>query len=406
MVLIGLGGIFVVVAVIVAGVILARRQNHLANQALDDQRQRIEALGEEVKLGIAETHLATLTQASEQLSLVMGQRADAAGEAAEKALEHKTALVDAELKEVASKIERATQAVVELTTKNSQHFGSINNQLATTAASTLELSKETNALNAMLNHSRARGQHGEFAAEGVLQAAGLVENIHFTKQTQTASGTRPEYRIRVGDQKVLSVDVKLPFDNYRRSLEAASEAEAKSREADFFKDVKDRITEVVTRDYIGPETVDFVLLFISSEAIFAYILEHKPEIFEFAMRRGVVLAGPFAFFAVLSVVKRASDNFVVAKKSQEILHLMSQFNQQWSKYVQAMEQLGKKLEAATKAYDTLASTRRSQLERPLNKIEALSEQEDPAPVPEVDEESGTAAAAEEDEVIVHDAFAA
>lgn len=31
LVLIGLGGIFVVVAVIVAGVILARRQNHLAN---------------------------------------------------------------------------------------------------------------------------------------------------------------------------------------------------------------------------------------------------------------------------------------------------------------------------------------------------------------------------------------
>lgn len=384
-------GALLLVAMIVGGVVWARRRRSHAAAVLDEQRQQTKKLAEEVKAAIGEINLAALTQVTEQLTLMTGQKVEAAGAAADKTLEQRQSLIDAELKAVSSSIEKAKQAVIELSTRSSQQFGNIGSQLAATATSTAELSKATNSLREMLSSSRARGQHGEFLAEGVLGAAGLVQDIHYYKHPITETGTIPDYSAKVGADKTVSIDCKFPLDNLWRSFEAESEAEEKAFEAAFFRDVQNRINEVTTRDYIGPDTIDLVILFVSSEGVYSFIFERDPNIFEYAMRRRVVLAGPFTLFALLSVIRQGNANFIIEKQSQEILALMRNFNLQWTKFVESFETLGKKLEAAGRAYDALASTRRNQLERSLNKIEALSDQtETVLPPAAEDEGSGTA----------------
>lgn len=73
----------------------------------------------------------------------------------------------------------------------------------------------------------------------------------------------------------------------------------------FEKDVKEKIKQVTTRDYINPtdKTVDFVILFIPNEMIFSYIYEKMSEVSEEAMASRVILAGPFSFTAILRMVK-------------------------------------------------------------------------------------------------------
>lgn len=380
-------GVFTIGLSAITLLVVLRLHSVRNSTALDEQRQgQLEKLAQEIKSDISETNFTVLGQMSEQLSLMAGEKVVAANAAVEKTLDQKKAVIDTELAAVNSSIEKLGQTVSELSRRSSQNFGNITSQLAATSASTLELSKTTGSLREMLSNSRARGQHGEFAAEGVLRAAGLVEGMHYQKQPRTVTGTRPDFSIKIDSQKEVSLDCKFPLDNLWRCFEAESETDGKKSEATFIKDVKNRIDEVVGRGYIGADTIDLVILFVSSEGVYSFLLERNPTIFEYAMRRKVVLAGPFTLFAVLSVIKQGTDNFIVEQKSQEILELMMSFKTQWEKFTDSLEQLGKKLTAANKAYDTLASTRRNQLDRSLNQIETLSDQAKITAIPIADDE--------------------
>jgi DNA recombination protein RmuC len=54
-----------------------------------------------------------------------------------------------------------------------------------------------------------------------------------------------------------------------------------------------------------------------------------------------------------------------------MLQLFGKFYKQWDMFTTKLEMIGKRLDDAQKAYDELITTRRNQLERPLEKIETL-----------------------------------
>jgi len=172
------------------------------------------------------------------------------------------------------------------------------------------------------------------------------------------------------------VDSKFPMNNLWRSAQAENEAERKTYEAAFIRDARDRVNELTSRDYVQANTVDLIVMFVASEAVFSYILEHDPGIYEHAMRQKIVIAGPFGLFALLSTIKQGANNLVVAKRSQEILALMQTFTIQWEKFAAGLELLGKKLQQVDKTYDALTSTRRSQLDRVLARIDSLPDSDE------------------------------
>lgn len=96
------------------------------------------------------------------------------------------------------------------------------------------------------------------------------------------------------------MDVKFPLDNYLRYLEAKSEMEKAKYRKEFLRDVRARITEIATRDYIDPEqnTLDYVLLFIPNEQIYAFIHEQDSTILDESLKKELyhVLPLPFLRF--------------------------------------------------------------------------------------------------------------
>jgi DNA recombination protein RmuC len=156
-------------------------------------------------------------------------------------------------------------------------------------------------------------------------------------------------------------------------LEAESKLEKSKFRNDFLKDVKARIKEVTTREYINPEqnTLDYVLLFIPNEHIYAFIHEQDSSILDNGIKNKVVLCSPLTLFAVLAVIRQAVDNFAFGQTSNEILSLLGAFKKQWNAFVTKLEVLGKRIGEAQKEYEALTTTRRRQLERPLRKIEDL-----------------------------------
>ncbi|MEM4720719.1 MAG: DNA recombination protein RmuC, partial [Candidatus Methanomethylicaceae archaeon] len=145
---------------------------------------------------------------------------------------------------------------------------------------------------------------------------------------------------------------------------------------DFFRDVKARIKEVTTREYINPEqnTVDYVLLFIPNEQIYAFIHEQDSSILDEGIKNRVIFCSPLTLFAVLAVIRQAVDNFALEQTSNEILSLLGAFRKQWEEFLKKLEQVGKRIGDLQKEYDALITTRKTQLERPLKKMELLRTQ--------------------------------
>jgi len=169
------------------------------------------------------------------------------------------------------------------------------------------------------------------------------------------------------------MDVKFPLDNYVKYLDAATGIEKERCRLDFLRDVKLRIKEVTTRDYIDRDgqTVDYVLLFIPNEQIYAFVQENDHSIFDDGLRQHVIVCSPMTLFAVLAVVRQSIDNFTLERTSQEIMQLIGSFRKQWDEFIKKMESLGKSLTAAQNDYEALVTTRKRMLEVPLQKIEVL-----------------------------------
>lgn len=252
----------------------------------------------------------------------------------------------------------------------------IKEQLANTAKITEGLQVSTEGLRNLLSNNRLRGDWGEQAAEELLRGAGFVEDLNYVKQTSSGEG-RPDFTILLPDETKLNVDAKFPFDDLIAYQEAKTEVEKKRALTAFRTAVKNKIKEVTTKDYINPEgqTLDFVIMFIPNEMIFSFIYEKLPDVIQYSNERKVVLAGPFGFTAVLRLVLQAHKNFKYEKNLQKILGLISKFQDEYGKFGEHMERLGKQLDTAQKTYQEVEGTRSRQLTRVVDQIGAHSHKE-------------------------------
>jgi DNA recombination protein RmuC len=114
-------------------------------------------------------------------------------------------------------------------------------------------------------------------------------------------------------------------------------------------------------------------MFIPNEMIFSFVYEMLPDINDFASRQRVVLAGPFGFTAVLRMILQAHKNFHHEKSLIQILGLISKFQEEYTKFGDSMERLGKQIDTAQKTFMEVEGTRNRQLTRVVEQISNRSQ---------------------------------
>jgi DNA recombination protein RmuC len=94
------------------------------------------------------------------------------------------------------------------------------------------------------------------------------------------------------------------------------------------------------------------------------------EIWEEAMRKKVVLAGPFSFTAILRMVKQAYTNFRYQENLQHIISLIQKFDNEYRKYSDSVNLLGDRISSVSKQYEVVSTTRNRQLTSVVDKIKS------------------------------------
>jgi DNA recombination protein RmuC len=337
-------------------------------------RELAQEIHDSLKATFGSLSLEALSRSTEEFLKLAKTTLDSERVMTVKELQEKKGLIDQQLEKMESELRKVSDLMTSLEKDRMEKFGQLASHLKHTNEQTAALMQMTGTLREALASTKVRGQWGERMAEDVLRLAGFVENVNYLKQRAIGgTGSRPDFTFLLPRQLKLNMDVKFPLDNYLRYLEAESEVEKTKFRGDFLRDVKARIKEVTTREYINPEqnTVDSVLLFIPNEQIYAFIHEQDHSVLDEGIKHGVVFCSPVTLFAILAVVRKAVDNFALEQTSNEILSLLGTFKKQWEEFLGKLELVGKRIGDAQREYEALTTTRRRQLEKPLSRIEDL-----------------------------------
>jgi DNA recombination protein RmuC len=253
-------------------------------------------------------------------------------------------------------------------------FGQVAQQLQVTEQQTQELLRITGALHHALSHPIVRGQWGQRMVEDVLRPIGFEEGIHYLKQATTNAGSgRPDYTFLLPRGLKVHLDAKFPLDNYLQYYAATTDGQRTDYRKRFLQDVRQRLQEVASRDYVNPaeNTIDCALLFIPNEQVFSFINVHDPRLFDEALKSKVVLCSPWTLYPVLSVIRLALDHFLLERTTRALFPVLAGFEKQWQAFHDCLEKMGRRLADAQKEFDQLTTTRQRQLDRVLAEIDTL-----------------------------------
>ncbi len=233
------------------------------------------------------------------------------------------------------------------------------------------LKESTDNLKNLLSNNQMRGKYGEEVAENLLKSVGFVKGQNYIVNTsQDTTNTRPDFTMLLPDKTKINVDAKFPLQSLIKYQEAEDKQEKERYIKEFAKDVKEKIKQVTTRDYINPEenTVDFVILFIPNEMIFSFVYEKLNDVWNDAMKKKVIMAGPFSFTAILRMIFQSYKNFKYQENLYDIIKLIKIFEQEYEKFNDELNTLGTRIKSVSTQYDTVSITRTKKLSGVVEKI--------------------------------------
>ncbi len=315
----------------------------------------------------------TLAEYTEQLLTLAETKLGAKGDEIKVDLVNKKDSIQKIVDDISKHLEKTNDRIRQSDEQALQSFTRLAQQLEQQKQLTENLRGSTEDLKKVLSNNQLRGQFGEQVAENLLKMAGFVIGQDYTaNQAQEMNQNRPDFCVMLPDKTKINIDVKFPYTALQRMTETDDKEEKRKFTEIFRRDVKEKVKQVTSRDYINPEegTVDFVILFIPNEMIFSFIYEHLNDVWEEAMNKKVILAGPFSFTAMLRLIKQTHNNFAFQQNIHQVIGLIGKFRAEYDRFSEEFDKVGQRIDAASKQYQEVAGTRSRQLGRVIDQIDS------------------------------------
>lgn len=395
-VLLGLGLLIVVLLVVVLCQLAAvrRRQSEDAGvKALETRLDRQQSeLSAELRAGRQESSQ-TVRESVQGLSqMLLTEQRDGRREMSEN-LENirrsMTGQLDGIRQENTHQLEQMRQTVDEklqktLNDRISQSFQLVNQRLEQVYQSLGEmktLANDVGSLQRVLSNVKTRGVMGEMQLGAILEQILSPEQYEANVKTRPGSTNFVEYAVKLpgdGSGTVwLPIDAKFPADAYNQLLEASESGDPErvraagsvleQRVRSFAKDIRDK--------YLAPPyTTDFGIMFLPTEGLYAEVV-----------RRGLVdvlqrdyrvnIAGPTTMAALLNSLQMGFRTLAIQKRSGEVWKVLGAVKTEFEKFGGVIQAAQQRLEQANTELDKLVGVRTRQIQRKLDKVTSLSEED-------------------------------
>lgn len=165
-----------------------------------------------------------------------------------------------------------------------------------------DLSAQVVSLQHVLDDKHARGAFGE------VQLNDLVRDVlppsAYEFQVVLSNSRRADCVIKLPyPPGPIVIDAKFPLTSYTAMMNAEDEADRSRHARQLGADTKRHIKDIADRYILVGETSDSALMFIPSEAVYAELHAHHPDVVELSHRLKVFLVSPTTMMATLTTVR-------------------------------------------------------------------------------------------------------
>lgn len=220
-----------------------------------------------------------------------------------------SAAINEAISDVKSRMNSLSTQTADAETKRAAAESAIKTQIESMQVGNQNLLEQATKLAGALSSSQTRGRFGEVQLEMLLENAGLIEGIHFTKQNSDRGNdeiSRPDIQISIPGGSRIFIDSKFPFTRFLEAIDADDEETRDSLMQQHAKDLLKHVDSLAKRDYQGVTfSPDFVVLFAPFESILSESLRVEPMLLEKAFSKNVTIATPTNMLALLRTVAYA-----------------------------------------------------------------------------------------------------
>lgn len=220
------------------------------------------------------------------------------------------------------------------------------------------LSQEAdNLTKALKGDTQTQGAWGEMILEKLLENSGLVRGQEYSMQESTTqadgSRLRPDAVVMLPDGKHLVIDSKVSLVHYERFSASTDEAERSRLLKQHVDSMRSHAKGLGEKDYTrlyGIGSVDFVLMFVPLEPAFLLALRERPEIFQEAYDRQVVMVTHTTLMATLRTIHGIWKNERISRNHMEIADRAGALYEKFVGFTDDLIKVGQQLDTAKRSY--------------------------------------------------------
>lgn len=211
--------------------------------------------------------------------------------------------------------------------------------------------------NALQGQQKNQGNWGELILENVLDSAGLKQGQDYQREQSfdTENGKkRPDVVVYLPEERHLVIDAKTSLNAYTRYVNAQDKEERETYLKQHTAAVSARITELAEKQYHRLSQLnspEVVILFMPIESAYVEALKYKPEIYQQAINKNILVATPTTLLSSLNIVKQLWRFEDQAKHSAELAKRAERFYTKLNGFLTSLEGVGKQLDKAKESYE-------------------------------------------------------
>ena len=329
-----------------------------SRKGLEEQKRLIEAMKLEMTNTFNALSSAALKSSSEDFLRLASEHlnrivTDTKGRLGE----HQVAM-DGMIKPLSEALRRFDDQIKTIEESRHKAYGSLEEQLRTLASTQETLQKETSNLVSALRKPQVRGRWGEVTLRRVAELSGMSMHCDFTEQlsVDTEKGRiRPDMVVHLPMDREIVVDSKVSLDAYLDAISAVAEDEKKGKMERHAQQERAHMKRLASKEYWSEfeQSPEFVVLFIPGESFLSAALEIDNTLIEDGIQKGVIIATPTTFIALLRAIAYGWRQEQVTNNARQISMLGKELYERVSTTVRHFDDLGSAIGKGIDAYNKI-----------------------------------------------------